>query len=195
MSDNQDIVSTDLPLNILYIDDNENDLHLMGLFLQIHNPEPVRLTCVDNINDARYSLSRNEYDYFILDNIMPEVENFHETLKVLDAPSIKAKIIVVSSDISDSIFREIDELPRKPDSIIEKNNIKQCIIDGLFLRDGSVDKSAEYENDDIKSRHLRSRSKHELLGKTIAAEERRIMKIQTNATIALQKAMQIVKIQ
>lgn len=188
------------PVKILYIDDNSNDQQLMRIFLEINNPVPAILTCVDCIENARAHLRAHYYDFFVLDNTMPEVKNFHETLELLDAPAIQGKIIVVSSNISGEEFEELDGLLRIPDAIVAKQSLKHVIKNGLFEKDKKLTStepdSGMYnrKEESLSEKNESISRRHQAIQIRISEQEDRLNKIQAEATAALSNAMKLVKI-
>lgn len=120
-------------LKILYLDDDPLDHKLFDLYLRrSDSAESCRLTCVSTITDARQELDDAVVDILVLDNRMPNSPNFRATLSRLGALGQHTKIVVVSSEVEDDIFKNLDHLDHKPAAIIDKAELRARVREGFF---------------------------------------------------------------
>ena len=131
------LTASNRPVRILYLDDDDMDRQLMKYFLCTKSGFDSELTSVSSIAEARSVLAEGKTDVFVIDNRMPGVDSFRDTFDALDAPSIAARIVVVSSETASRAFRDLDDLPRPPDAIVDKQDIMAAVDRGVFGPFGS----------------------------------------------------------
>ena len=126
--------ASDRPVRILYLDDDDVDRQLMRYYLCANPDFESVLTAVATISDARTILLEGDTDVFVVDNRLPGVESFRETLEVLGDAVARTKIVVVSSETASRTFRDLDALPRTPHAIVDKGEIMAAVDRWIFDR-------------------------------------------------------------
>jgi CheY-like chemotaxis protein len=122
------------PVRVLYLDDDPVDQDLMGLYVRGCPPGLIDLVCVATLEEAADALTAGGVDIFLLDNRMPGIEDYRESLRLLPALGSDTRLIVTSSEIESESF---DDETCAPALVIEKFSLRQAVRDGVFSREGT----------------------------------------------------------
>jgi len=121
------------PIKILYLEDDYVDRTLMRMVLRKDTRSPLfDFIAVETLEEARAVLASGKIDIFITDNRLPCAQDFHATLAQLEPIDDEMKIVIVSSEIESRCFRNLQELSRRPDAIVDKSTLKSRITEELF---------------------------------------------------------------
>jgi len=121
------------PITLLYLDDDSIDRTLMGIVLGGDSHEGgYDYREVGSIEDARVALASGEIDIFVTDNRMPFTQGYRDTLAQVGPINKRTKIVVVSSEVDSAYFRDVAEIGRKPDAVVDKLKLRKIVKAGLF---------------------------------------------------------------
>lgn len=118
------------PLSVLYLDDDEIDRALMRMHVKRHLDGSIDLRLVETICEAQEALSSGSFDYFVTDNRIPPVQDYRETLDMLDLAGFGGRIIVVSSETRFDCFNS--ERDPRVHGVTDKSDLSKAIRRGLF---------------------------------------------------------------
>ncbi len=100
---------SELRLNVLIIDDNEQITKMISSFLDLSNHD---CTIVNDGKDGLELIKTKQYDSIVLDLAMPEFDGYEilDTLKKEDPSQISKIIILTASSISLETVKKFKEL-------------------------------------------------------------------------------------
>lgn len=132
-------------INLLIANENEEELNLISEKLTNEN-FIKNLTKISNGREAQELVQKNDYDFVILDLILPEVDGF-EIIESIKSKNKDAKIIVLSSLSSDTFIKRAMELgvdyymlkPVNVDTLLKR--MKNLLDDSLSASNSIVQKT------------------------------------------------------
>jgi len=116
--------------SVLYLDDDEIDRTLMQMHVKRHLKGGVELQLAETICEARDALASGSFDYLVIDNRIPPVQDYRETLDLLDLGGFSGRIVVVSSETRFDCFDS--RCDPRVHCVTDKSDLSKAIRDGLF---------------------------------------------------------------
>ena len=116
--------------SVLYLDDDDIDRMLMQMHVKRHLCGAVVLHLAETICEAREALATDSFDYLVVDNRIPPVQDYRETLDLLDIDDFEGRIIVVSSETQFDSFNSSRD-PRVH-RVTDKSDLSKAIKNGMF---------------------------------------------------------------
>ena len=116
--------------SVLYLDDDEIDRTLMQMHVKRHLKGSVQLHLAETVCEARDALASGHFDYLVIDNRIPPVQDYRETLDLLDLDGFEGRIIVVSSETRFDCFNS--QRDPRVHAVTDKSDLSKAIKGGLF---------------------------------------------------------------
>lgn len=129
-SGTQSVVVNKSVVRVLYLDDDDIDRTLMQMHFKRHLRMGAVLQCVETVEQGRAAMQKTAFDYVVVDNRMPPISSYRETLDLLDLSGFKGRVIVVSSETRFECF-DTNPDPRIY-CVTDKADLSKAIKDGLF---------------------------------------------------------------
>lgn len=102
--------------NVLIIDDNSHQHELFRCYAsQLHD---VSLAHAVDLDEAVEQLSNGAVELVLLDNRIPPYCDYRQTVPKLRSAGYNGKIVVISADIQDRVFSEVEA--HSVDTVIDK---------------------------------------------------------------------------
>lgn len=103
------MTNNDAPINVLFVDDNEDEFVLMNWLFGSSPEYNAELICVTDIEAACAVLDARKIDIILLDNKLHLNDDFRTSVPVLRSKSFTGPIGIVSSSIAPDYFQEFED--------------------------------------------------------------------------------------